>query len=546
MIENGSMGNAHGGTPTGEKSLVPALDTGEKQVRDSLVPPNLFAGASVLQRIFSFAAMLGMILVVRLFFALRSFTIDPDVWWHIKIGQGILATHHWPTAETYSFTAAGQHWRAYEWLGEVLLAAIYRIGGLRSLGVLLIVLASIFALALYYYTSVRCGNPKAGFLVTLFLLTVTDFCNLRPQMLGYIFLVLTLIILQRFRQGKRAAIWLLPPLMLVWVNTHGTWIIGLGTVGVYLACGLIGFRFGSVETSKWSAPDRIKLMSVLALSAVATVITPYGAGIARFPFQMSSLPLNLANIEEWQPINFSLTGKTLFLILVLAFFIAQIVLRPRWRLEELGLFMFASVMPFIHMRFLALFVAYSAPVLVVILARWIPKYDRTKEMYAVNAAVIVALVALMVWHFPSRSDYQHDVEKTYPVAAVEYLNTHSVPGPMYNNYGFGGYLVFARGPEHKVYIDGRGEIYEPAGIMREYVQLGYLAPGSLAILDKHNIQSCLVAPKDALATALAVLPGWQKVYSDDVSILFVRRQSATLPGDEDSTAQTDYGAVGGA
>ena len=66
-------------------------------------------------------------------------------------------------------------------------------------------------------------------------------------MLGYLFLVITLIVLERFRQGKRRAVWALPILMLIWVNAHGSWIIGLGVIGIYLACGLVEFHIGDVE-----------------------------------------------------------------------------------------------------------------------------------------------------------------------------------------------------------------------------------------------------------------------------------------------------------
>ena len=131
----------------------------------------------------------------------------------------------------------------------------------------------------------------------------------------------------------------------------------------------------------------------------------------------------------------------------------------------------------------------------------------------------------MVWYFPSTAALmQRNVEKSFPVAAVRFLNTHPVPGPMYNAYYFGGYLIFARGPEHKVFIDGRSEVYEHAGVLSDDVELINLHPGSLAILEKYHIQSCLLVPGEGLATVLAALPEWQKAYEDGTSVLFVRRQ----------------------
>jgi hypothetical protein len=493
--------------------------------RDSapIASAGIFAGASIYQVVFSFATMLGVGLVARMFYSLRSFIVDPDLWWHIKYGQGILATHHWPTTESYSFTVGGQHWLAYEWLGDVLLAAVYQVGGLRGLGFLLIFLGSVFALALYYYTSLRCGNPKAGFLASALLVNLANSFSLRPQMLSYLYLVLALIILERFRQGKRREVWLLPLLMLVWVNTHGLWIIGLGVIGVYLACGLITRPLESVEIGPWNATDRRHLTIAFLLSVIATVITPYGAGLAKFPFIVSSMPSGVANIQEWLPMTFYLSGDKLFLGLVLGFFLVQVTVRPKWRIEELGLFLFAAMMAFLHLRFLTLFAIFCAPVFVTVLARWLPKYDRAKEVYALNAALILGVLAAMVWIFPSRSDYARIIEKSFPVKAVQYLNTHSVPGPMYNSYEFGGYLLLTRGPEHKVFIDGRTEVYERGGIFQDQVALENLEPGSLSVLDKYKIQSCLLLSGNALSTVLSALPHWQKVYGDDRAVLFVRR-----------------------
>src|SRR6266849_2836420 len=91
----------------------------------------------------SFPAMLGMFLIGRVFYEGRGFVVDPDVWWHIKVGQDILRTYHFPTVDPYSFTAAGTPWIAYEWLGEIVLAWMYRLGGVVSLCVFLIAFGSV-------------------------------------------------------------------------------------------------------------------------------------------------------------------------------------------------------------------------------------------------------------------------------------------------------------------------------------------------------------------------------------------------------------------
>ena len=118
----------------------------------------------------------------------------------------------------------------------------------------------------------------------VFVLATVSF-NLRPQMLGYLFLVLTLIILERLRMGRRQVVWALPILMLAWVYAHGSWIIGLCVIGVYLACGLVEFHIGDIEARRWSYSDRLRLTVVLALCAAATLITPYGAKLTEISFR---------------------------------------------------------------------------------------------------------------------------------------------------------------------------------------------------------------------------------------------------------------------
>lgn len=522
---------------------LPAGGSRQGSIRDRDLTSQLIAPATLLQRCFSFPAVLGAVLVAAAATSARAFSLDPDVWWHVKVGQEILATHHWPTVDPYSFTVAGQHWLAYEWLGDVMLAATFRIGGMRGLELLLMVLGSAIMLALYALATLRSGNSKAGFVasVILFVLAAASF-TLRPQMLGYLFLILTVIILERFRQGKRGSVWLLPVLMLVWVNTHGSWIIGLGTIGVYLASGLMEFRLGDVEARRWSPSDRLRLASAFLLCTCATVITPYGASLAKSPFEFAfSLPLNIGYIEEWQPMPFDMGMGKLFLAALLAFIFLRVAYRFSCRLEEMALFLAGTVMACIHARFLLVFVPFFAPLLATLLARWVPPYMRAKDRYLLNAFLMAVLLALVIRYFPSRASLEGIVAGKSPVGAVEYLEHHSVPGPMFNNYGFGGYLVWSRAPQHKVFIDGRGDLYERGGVLADYVEVANIKPDLLSMLQKYGTQSCLLEHDEPLATVLAALPDWQRVYEDQTSVLFVRRSGAPASGAEISGVAPTHG-----
>ena len=476
----------------------------------------------LLQHAISFPAMLGMLLVGAVFGTVRSFNVDPDLWWHIKTGELILSTHRWATTDPYSYTSFGAPWMSCEWLGDVLFAAAYRLGGLRGLQGLLIVLASAVMLALYGLTTLRSGNSKAGFVASAVLLALANASfNLRPQMIGYFFLILTLIALERFRQGKQRAVWTLPFLFLLWINVHGSWIVGLGAVALYIVCGLVSFQAGSLEAQRWTSTERLRLEMVFMLSLAAIAITPYGVRLAAYPFTVaSSLPISVASILEWQVMPFNLVGGKIFLVLVLGFFLAQLTFRFSWRVYEVLLFLFGTAMACLHVRFLLLFVPFFAPLLATILARWAPAYSKAKDQYLVNFALMAGVVIAMIHFLPSQADIEKKVADQFPVHALEYMRQHPVPGPLFNSYGFGGYMIEAG---YKTFIDGRSELFEQTGVLGDYMHITMLKPGAMKVLHDYEIRTCLLQRDEPFSTVLASLPDWQKVYSDNVSALYVKR-----------------------
>jgi len=470
---------------------------------------------------FSFPAMLGTLLVGRVFYEARIFFVDPDVWWHIKVGQDILRSHHWPTADPYSFTAANTPWIAYEWLGEVILASVAKLGGNTALCALLMIITSTIMLALYYYGTLYSGNCKAGF-VPAWLMCSLAFLSftLRPQMFGYLFLVILLIVLERFRKGVTWPLWALPVVFLAWVNTHGSFIVGIGVLAVYLCSGLRSFQLGNVEAIAWSAKQRIQLELALMLSLAVLPVTPYGTQLAVYPFDMMfNQPLNIANIIEWRPMPFNQPFGKLFLGAVVLLVVLQILFRFTWRLEVLLLAIGGTVMACLHARMLLLFVPFFVPIFATMMARWVPPYQRAKEHYVLNAVLMAGVVAAMIHYFPSRDFLQKKLDSDFPVAAVAYLDAHAIPGPMLNTYYFGGYLV---GTGHKVFIDGRGDLFERTGVLLDDVTVTQIRPGALRVLDRYQIASCLLIKDEPLAVALAASPKWRRVYIDGTAAIFVR------------------------
>ena len=482
---------------------------------------------AILRRAFSFPVLLAGLLVAGVFAGTRLNLWDPDTWWHIRVGQKILAEWKWPTADPFSFTVSGNDWMAYEWLGEVLMGFSTRWGWLVGPTVLLIALSASFMLLLYYYASLRSRNVKAAFVACALVLPVAkSFFALRPQLMGYLCLLVTLIWLEHYRRGRRKPLWLLPILFLLWVNTHGTFVFGLLVLGLYWAGGLVGFRKGGLVAERWTTSERRQLAWVMLLCVLVLPLTPYGTRLAAYPLLMStSQPVNVANIQEWQPITFSLFMGKLFLSLLLAFFLLQVISPLKYRLEETALLLFAVYAACVHLRFICLFLLVFVPLLATLLARWFPAYQVAKDRFVLNAALLAMVAVGLVAFFPSDREQQRLAGEHFPLKAVEYLRSHPVRGPMLNEYGWGGYLIWALSPQHKVFIDGRADIYEYAGVFQDYLSIIRLDPPTLRLLRKYGIESCLIQRKAPLATLLAALPDWEQVYADDVSVLFVRKQT---------------------
>jgi hypothetical protein len=485
-----------------------------------------------LRKCFSFPVLLGTVLVGASYVTVRSLRLDPDTWWHIKYGEIILDTGHWPTVDTWSFTVHGIPRIAYEWGGEVITAIAYRMGGLRGLDILLITLTSIIVLLMYYYACLCCRNSKAAFIATAVILPVGAMCfTLRPQLLGYIFLLITLILLERYKQGLQKSLWTLPPLVLIWVNTHGSFTLGFMVLGLYWLSGLTAFSCGGLHATRWEPQQRLHLEIVGLLSVAVLPITPYGTRLATVPLEVAtSLPVNFSDVMEWQPLNFGFWEAKLLIILMAGFVLANIAFRLRYRLEMLALFFLIAYLTFVHSRFAIFYAIIFAPLLASILSRWMTAYDPRIDKYAVNAFLIFTAVIALVWYMPARASLQKRIASEYPVQAVRYLRNHPIPGRIFNEYAFGGYLVWTRAPEHKVFIDGRGDVYERAGVFSAYMDVIDIKPDALAVLQSYQINSCLVLQGSPIATLLAASPNWRRAYKDNLSVIFVRKPSDSGAG----------------
>src|ERR1041384_1345220 len=175
--------------------------------------------------------MLAAGLVVIAVFTVSTHFNDPDVWFHLKLGQIVWNTHQVPTTDLFSHTASGHTWIPHEWLAELTIFAAYRFAGETGLMVWLSFFSSLLFVLVYILCYRASGNALAAFLgggCAWFFGTVG--LAIRPHMIGYTFLAAELLLLESASRNRRW-LWLLPPLLAVWVNCHGSNFFGMGILG---------------------------------------------------------------------------------------------------------------------------------------------------------------------------------------------------------------------------------------------------------------------------------------------------------------------------
>jgi len=448
----------------------------------------------------------------------QSVSIDPDLWWHLKAGQQIIDTRSIPHTDDYSFTKQGSEWVAHEWLSEVIMQAIYRVGGLTSL---VTIFSFIIVIALWL-TYRRCeGRPYAASIAIVFAAAASfPLFGVRPQMLT---LLLASIYIALLEQLDKRRIWWLAPLMLLWVNLHAGFALGLALIGLYIV--------RAVLDGEWK---QIRPLAIVLIVCTAVVpLNPNGFRMFSYPYETLTSPSMAAFIEEWASPDFHKVTYLPLAILLLSTFAAMALSPTRPRLGEIFLVLITALAALRSIRHIPIFSLFAAPVLAKHL--WAVAKERgwdklltgeevrpTGLKLLINILVLLAPVVLAVtrvWHFASHQRYYESIRN--PVAAVEFLKSQRLPGPIYNRYGWGGYLIYQLYPEYRVYIDGRADVYGDA-FFTEAMQVYDGVGNWKQALDRYGIQTVIIDPNVALSTALSNDNGWSKVYEDDQAVIFTR------------------------
>lgn len=437
---------------------------------------------------------------------------DPDSYWHLVVGQWIVAHGAVPRVDPFSFTMSGTPWIAKEWLSQLLYAAAYEAAGWTGMVVLT---AAAFALAFAVFSRALLRHlaplPTITLAAVAFLLAAPH-ALARPHILALPVMVAFVGGLVRAVDEERLpSLWLLP-LMALWANLHGGFTFGIMIVAACALDAIVAARRGS--RGRMFAGWMIFGLLVIA----AACVTPYGPESILVTARILGMGSALSVISEWRPPDFSsISGLEVAILLAVGFTLYRgFVLRPVRIIIVLGL---------LHMALSAernaeLFALLTPLFIAAPLGRQFPALateDGTRRAPIVTAIVLVALIPL-TFVLARFGDYGPDPRVT-PSAAVEALAAADA-GPVLNEYTFGGYLIHAGVAP---FIDGRTELYGGDFVARyqRAVSLTDL-PDFLALLDRYGIGATLLAPRTPAVAFLDTLPGWRRLHSDDIAVVHVR------------------------
>ncbi len=476
---------------------------------------------------------------------------------HLKMGALIVAQQSIPDTNLVSFTAPNHFWIAQDWLSEVIFHLAHEGLGVAGLIALSAVLNAV-ALALVYRITVKSsGSPFLSVLIAMlaFLMMVADH-TLRPSLFGNVFFALTLYVLEDPQKGGRLRPVLLFGIFFLWANCHGSFLLGLATIVLYLFSS--GFTFLWAEPSAGSSARGY--LRDFGIAIVATIFTPNHVFGLIFPFTYIRQALDpqlsfLSSMSDLRaPTLDSPLGRMIsFYLLFCGFAVLGSGKAPRP--VYVGLLFAFAAFAFTSIRNIALLGIAATPMLAVHIPetfrrtwQYWPKggplgdrlvglhhslvdWDRRSKRRLLVLGSL-GLLGLLLWkepqtqssvaQLPDTSPYAARLERAYPRGLIQHLGK---PGPnlrMFHHINWGGALVYAFYPRLKVFIDPRHDCY-PLEIFYDYLAVHRVDRDFQKVLDRRGINA-VAYPRDSdLSRELSKDPGWFLAYDDGQAVLYLKR-----------------------
>jgi hypothetical protein len=429
---------------------------------------------------------------------------DNSMLTHLRTGIDMVRGSGIPREDHYSWTAGGTSWVVQSWLPGWTYGWAHRLGGFR-----LVVLEQALlmaALAWLIMRLARAGSPSRTGVAGLIVLGAgVAFWSPRPLLFGLICMALTITIVERRRSS-----WLLVPVVWFWVQSHGSFPLGLA----WLAARAVG---EGLDWRSWPR-DAMSYIGAFAAGLAVAVVNPLGARILTFPLTLGGKRSVFQRIVEWTSPNFqSGPGRISLVFLVLALLLLVRARLP-WR----------DVVPVVMFLAAGLVASRNLPVTAIVFAPVLGRALRRPESaparriesskeQRLNRALALTVAAAFVVFGASVLTKPGLRLDNYPVAATAYMereglltDTHRI---VHRDF-VGNYLELRYGGRVPVFIDDRYDMY-PVQVSKDYIELLEAGPRSLQVLDDRQVDAVLWDRDQPLPNLLLVSGRWQEVHASD-------------------------------
>lgn len=458
---------------------------------------------------------LGAIVVVAAMIANTRRWADYDLFWHLANGRLMVEAASFPSPDRFSWSMAGQPYLAYSAQADRLFYLLWKAGGAPALG-LFAAVALVLALLPFALLIGRLGaRPWVEAATLLLIATATGpYWGARPHVLGFVIFGLLVYLVERPFGLARAL--LAGGLLGLWANLHGTFHIGFGLVGLAVLAWLMARDLRSATAAALA----------FALGFSGSLLSPYGLRLWIAPFATVANPtLPLVNVDWTSLRPLSPTFAAMGLLLLVAVAVGV------WRASDpragaaLGL-----VLPAIQ---IARLTPFAAPLLgLVVLERLVGRLPRLKldagspvlALTASRRATVGVWSLLPVGLLLALPLLPASIEggafRELPERAVDRLLACGEPAPVWNDYNWGGYLLWRGDGRYLVGIDGRAETLYSNRVLHSQIRVWQGQEGWEAIVQASPARYALM-PSGTIA-AIDGLPGWRLVFADDIATLSVR------------------------
>jgi hypothetical protein len=445
--------------------------------------------------------------------------IDPDLWWHLRTADWMRMHSAVPHSDSFTSTIAGKPWADYSWMFERLIGWLFLRLGLVGI----VVYTASMVLAIIWALHRLISRIQSDFSLVMLLtfgasLSMAPLFTPRPWLFTILFFVLVVDIVMHARTtGRTRELAWLPLIFALWANLHIQFVVGLVVVAIALLESILARWWTSTKTQV--APGW--MLGALVASLAATCANPYGWRIFRVVYELATAPGGMNKISELQAMAFRDLPDWGVLLFALA--AAAVLSKSRQLPFETALLMFAAYFSFRSQRDVWVLVV----VAVAIVACAIPPKESNRSRSPDFAIPLAAMVSLLLLFGGFRVFQVNNsrlgglLANSMPVEAVRAVKLKGFTGPLYNDFNWGGYLMWSlRMP---VTIDGRGSLYGDTRIDRSVAT--WNAAPDWANDPQLTSADLVIGPvKVPLSQLLRLDPHWQIAYEDNVAVVFVRRK----------------------